>query len=769
MNRPRRVVRSNPSRAAKLKMPARETRSTAAYFSSRPPSSNNNIDDNHSNDSDDADDADDDDDYDSAGSTYHVPVTSRKRKKSRNDDSPSPKKVQRRSTTPSKTITPRTSRSTATATATATTSASTSTLAATNSAPPSCPPWETLPYLVFLNIFDQVAAPIRDTSSRREDVHEAVRTLLSASQTCKHLFEPALANLYKCPPFYHQWRYTKTPHTSFSQFIDTLNLPLDTTMMNYLPKVEILQLNVGSALAKKQLVNWVRLQSVMKHLPRLSHFEFYHQADDAPYRNLDYSVRFKCSAEELMQALAARRKTYSLAEGNARPTELKSWRWNSRLTSESLSLEKLARFHLKPSFASLKKVAFVNYQLASWGLTRKVQFTEEILAEDRQRVTDLSNCILALPNLEHLVLESSTLAGEALLEQLPTTLKHLELINCWEVTGDSFCKFLLTHGNHLRSLTLNHCQSLNLAFLPLLQKSCPHLSHLQIDLSYFRHHEHYADNKPEYEILLKEHEAPAWPSSMQSIEILHMRKWSRKAAEVFFGSLVESAPDLPLLRRLVLSVALDIGWRQRLEIRDFWVDKFDKVFKRKLKPPMGFGAKRPPRASTPERTLSNLKALPKATKPVMASATTSATTPRRRSARIAEISEISPSLTPSESEVPYLTKTALNKASAMSKELKQLKGSGKLLKEQEADEEDSEDELTADHSDRSRLYYKVTRRSKRSPTEKEFVHGLCDVVDVQLDNHRPTERHFDMDDFIDSPSPNNSDPDWDGGDADVFD
>ncbi|KAI2463569.1 hypothetical protein F4781DRAFT_416236 [Annulohypoxylon bovei var. microspora] len=759
MDRPRRaqrtVVRSNPSRAAKLKKPVRETRSTVTRHRSLSPLTDDDVDDvDDVDNTDEVDDTDDiDDDY---SDSVNVPTPKRtsaatRKRKNNDDDYPqSPKKVlrQTRSQTTAKesqtkSIAPRTPSSTA-----ATPIASHSNLATAT-----YPPWSTLPYLVLLCIFDKTAAPIRDLSSRREDVSEAVDSLLSAARTCATFTEPALAALYRCPPFYHQWRYTKDPFTSMSQFINILSMPKETTKIEYRPKVETLRLEVGSTLIPKYNTNYLRLQNMIPLLPSLSHLELYHESDEPPYRKLDEHIRFRCGAEDTLQMLAGSE------QNKIRPRELKSWRWNSRLTSETLPLEKLEKFHLNLSFASLQKVAFVNYQIASWGLPSKAQLTEEMERKNHLKMVQLSACISTLPNLQHLILESSTLVTGALLGRLPTTLKHLELINCWEVVADDIVDFLLTHGYHLRSLTINHCQSLSLAFLPVLRSACPNLERLYMDLSYFRHHEHYADNKPEYETLLAEDQVPTWPASIESIEILHMRKWDFKAAEMFFGTLVQSAPDLPRLRRIAFRVALDIGWRQRQELREFWVEKMVGVFKRKTKSPKDLKMlslpPTEPNAPDPDpKELKNANPVP---------------VPKRRSTRIANIS---PTPTSSEGETGHPSKAELARASAISKELQRLKGSGLLLKERQlrehdADDEDSEDELAADHSDRSGLSRKVRRISKHLPNDNEFIHGMCDVVDVQVDNHRPMERQFDMEDFLDSPE--DSDEDWDGGDADVFD
>ncbi|KAI2632120.1 hypothetical protein GGR54DRAFT_582229 [Hypoxylon sp. NC1633] len=731
MDRPQRQysLRSRPPHAAKLNLPFRQTRSVAKYLNSCSPSSDNPSDVTVEAESD----------INSQSLVLRTLPPSRKRKNPANDEhdehddyAPPPKKAPRRSRQAIK--------------------------------EPTDEKYDeehdkkydeknlnNLPYHVILAIFDAVAAPIRDTSSRREDVSEAVNTLLSAAKVSKNFSEPALASLYRCPPFYHPWRYTKHPNTSFSQFMDTLNRPSGMTWINYHPKVEILRLEAGATLRSKHLANLLDLQGVVCSLPRLSHLELYHSSDEPPYRKLDEKIRLKIEASDLLRALVSVSKANGEREVRSPPLELKSWRWSARLTSVPLSRIASEYHSMNPS---LQKVAFVNFQLASWGLPARVQQSEEMQVQDSLKISELSVCISSLPRLEHLVLESSTLVNDSLLSRLPTTLKQLELINCWEVTGQHLGEFLVTHGNSLRRLTLNHCQSLSLEFLPVLRSSCPNLEHLYMDLSYFRHHEHYADNKPEYETLLTEDQVPTWPTSIQSIEILHMRKWGRKAAETFFGSLVQSAPDLPHLRRLSLRIALDISWRQRLQLRELWVDKLVKIFKRKPKPLRGSKMGRP--APAKSRLHDQKEPKPKSLKPKEA--------PKRRSARIAELP---PSLPSSEAEVGYVSQSHLTRVSAMTRELKQLKGSGLLLKEHDADDEDSEDELAADHFDRARLDRKTKKVPKPTPFNDGFIHGLCTVVDIQVDNHRPTEHQYDMEDFLDSPD--ESETEWDGGDEDIFD
>ncbi|KAL7624086.1 hypothetical protein AAE478_005643 [Parahypoxylon ruwenzoriense] len=746
MGRPRQAVRSNPPRAAKSKKPTRETRSTAAYFDLLADASGNDIDDDLN------DDFDDDDNSDVIDHpARHTRSATRKRKARHDNYSPPKGKIPRRARdvaeeAPSNISNPGTSNS------------AEPTPVAPHT-PSLCPPWHTLPYHVLLRTFDFLAAPIRDDSSRGEDISEAVVSLMSAARVCKAFAEPALAGLYKCPPFHRRWTYIKAPNCSFMQFIRTLTF--GETAINYRPKVKIIRLDVDSILSKKW--NGIRMHSwdILRALPNLSHLELYHPCDEPPYRRLDENFRPIYSVSWLIRTVA-QMPDIGRPEGGGDPllTPLRSWRWNSRLTSPDLRLDELEQTHLGPNFRDLRKVAFVNYQLASWGLPRRVQFTEEVQQASRGRIAQLSACISALPNLEHLVLESCTLANGTLLGLLPTTLKHLELVNCWEVTAKDLGDFLVTRGNSLEMLTLNHCQSLSLGFLPVLGSACPNLLHFYMDLSYFRHHEHYADNKPEYDQLLVEGEVPTWPSSMQSIEILHMRKWGRKAAETFFESLLQSAPSLPHLRRLAFRIALDISWRQRRELREFWVDRMVRVFKKRAKPPSNFRTLRQPQLGTrrEHRTVSQEDQETKCR------TLESAALPKRRSTRI---SSLTPTSTSSERETPYLTKSELTRMSAVGRELKGLRGSGLLLKEHHAEDEGSEDELVADHSDQSRPDRAVKKISKRSLGDNEFVHGLCDVVDIHVDNHRPMEKQYDMDDFLDSAQ--ESDPDWDGGDVDIFD
>ncbi|KAI3323905.1 hypothetical protein HD806DRAFT_77541 [Xylariaceae sp. AK1471] len=722
-----RPTRNLPSRQAKIKTPARATRSTAAYFTSpsTTQSSSPETDDNQ------------------APSRNLRPVRT-KRKPATLVTSPTPAKSTKRQRVQPTVQPPVQTIPSIHGHSSAPSKNAVDDILYDNSLV--SPPWHTLPYHIWLRVFDFIAAPIRDTTSRIDDVAEAVSTLLSGARTCRATAEPALAELYKCPPF-HRAYFNKSPQASFVQFLQTLALPPSETLIRYRPKVEIVRIDVDTFLSKKIGGVQYTLKRVVQVLPRLSHLELYHPSDDPPYRDLSVHLRWKFAEDDLLEALEPLPDGDHSAGDRTKSIALKSWRWNSRLVPETLPLDRLSEMHALPSFQSLRKLAYVNYQLPS--LTRfsaRAGDSQEAQDSDMQAIAHLAESVSALPNLQHLVIESSTLANGSLLERLPKTLTHLELVNCWEVTSEDLSTFLLSHGNSLVHLTLRHCQSLSLAFLPVLGTSCPNLAHLEVDLSYFRHHASYADNKPEYATLLEVDEVPTWPSSIQSIEIINMRNWTREAAEMFFDSLMHNAETLPNLRRLEFKVILNIEWRQRQEMRKSLADQMTRIFKRKSSPPQE------------QRTLRQSKEM----SPEYSKETETLKPTTRRSTRIADQSSTP---VPPKGDALPLHERNLGKALPVRRSLRSLKSISSTFDAD--DEESSEDELSLGHTGTRRSKGRTTVAKKAGLQNDEFIHGLCNVVDIQVDNQRPTERQYDMDDFLDAPE--ESDSEWNSDEDGLFD
>ncbi|KAI1174553.1 hypothetical protein F4777DRAFT_553547 [Nemania sp. FL0916] len=606
------------------------------------------------------------------------------------------------------------------------------------------PPWHTLPWELWEGVFDPIAAPIRDITARLDDTAEAVATLLLAARVCKKWEEPALKALYRCPPFHHSPYRKKPLQVSLVQFLQTLAKPSSETRLNYKSKVKTLRLDVDAVLARKVgRQHLLLLKDIMENLPQLECLELYHPEDEPPFHYLDTHVRWKISRDDLLHALGHTvGGDLSIGDKETTATKLKSWRWNSRLVPVDLALDRLLDIHVLPSFQSLRKVVYVNYQLPSIrDFPDRARESEEAQASDLIAVNNLAASISGLPNLRHLVIESSTMANGSLLGRLPKTLTHLELVNCWGITSDDMSLFLLSHGGSLTRLTLKHCTSLSLAFLLVLGTSCPNLAHLEIDFTYYTHniYARRETTRPLSATLLEEDQIPTWPSSIQSIEIIHMRNLSRGAASMFFESLMNNSNELPNLRRLVFKIMLNIEWRQRQELRRSWVHQMTTIFKRKSPPPRE------------HRTLRQHPG--EFTQDVDEIDTTNF--PERRSTRLpgrplksASSGNGMVSSSRRESGRPLPVRRGLRPRKNISSAF-------------DADDEDSsEDELSLADADIYRSKRGTTARKAADHDSEQGVHPLCDVVDIQIDNQRPTERQYEMDDFLDSPE--ESDPEWTG-------
>ncbi|ORY64180.1 uncharacterized protein BCR38DRAFT_308908, partial [Pseudomassariella vexata] len=587
--------------------------------------------------------------------------------------------------------------------------------------------WLTLPYLVWCGIFEHVAAALHDPDARREDVAEASDTLLSAARAAKVFTEPALTALYKI---------VSLSPSSAPRLLQKITLPCDATSFNYRLKVESVRMEVGETLGKKLGGNYLDLKALVQNLPRLQHVDLFFEKDGAPFRELDIPSRWKYS-DELFSALEPLPNGDADAGDKTNYTQLRSWTWSSRLAAESCKLEKLHEVHRTPPFSTLRKITFINYQLPS--LNSRAKDPAEIMAMDEPVTKKMAAAIKALPRLEHLVLQSSTVANAALLELLPKNLKQLELINCWDVESEHLTAFLITHGHSLERLTLNHCQSLSLGFLPVLGSACPNLTHLNMDLQYFRHHEYYDDSEPNYETLLNKDQVPVWPSTIQCIDIQHLHHWDIDAASMFFQSLEDSALRMPNLRRLALKATLNVPFRQRAEFREYWVERMSYIFQRPNSDPKPVLRAKAPVVSPQRDGRSSVSG-------GNAKTWKFSTTPARRSTRIADLT-LSP-VSPHEEDV-IVSGREHARTRQLAKEAKHLR-LRTTRRGNEADDEDSGDELAA------------TPLSNDSDNEPVHRQLLCNLVDVQIDNQKPTERRYGMEDFLDSP--NASDDEWNGRD-----
>ena len=585
--------------------------------------------------------------------------------------------------------------------------------------------WSRIPYLLWVKILREASDPLDD--------RDKIDWLVGASRTGSLLTEPALSVLYYRPPL--------LTRPMAHNLATLLAKDPSTTTFNYRAKVKKLDIDVGEIAAKTYRGQTLDLVSMVRNLPQLQVINFHHSKDLAPYRQLDENLRWQYP-DSLFDALngipppaapmavdvpdslgalpsldAPLAPTPPTGQSSGEVvrtdiTKLAAWRWNRRMLGD-LTFARIKSLHMSPAFAGLKKLSFVNCQVPSLHIHGSVD-DPEIRAQDTVFVRALADAISALPSLTYLSAETSTAVNSELLSLLPKTLKTLELVNCWEVSGEDLTEYLLTHGRELEHLSLQHNQSLNLNFLPVLGQSCPKFKTLCMDFKYFKHHEFYSDGDPNYQEVLGVDEIPDWPASLEKLELKNMRQLSAEAAEMLFQSLVDSAPNLPNLRHIDIKTMLDIPFRRRSTLRDKWVAKLKQVFLRDQADPKPFFTLR----SGDTKTQAAQKVNDDATNP------TSDNIPRgtKRKARTSGLSE---------GETRRSRRIATQNSNPPSRE----GSSGRDL----------------------------TPESEASISERAFRQGLCSVVEVQLDNQKPIERTFGMEDFLDDEGSNDAeDSDWDG-------
>ncbi|KAK2624180.1 hypothetical protein QTJ16_006130 [Diplocarpon rosae] len=634
------------------------------------------------------------------------------------------------------------------------------------------PLWQTLPYHILVQIFQYATYPLYEEHTFQP--LPSGKWLLNVARLCRDFAEPAFTVLYSSPPL--------VPMVQAHRLVDLLMADPTPMTFKYRQKVQSLRIDVGQVVAYTLPGSGhLDLHGLVKDLPRLTDLEFHHQTDMPPYRDLDANIKWTYP-DSLFEALEYINPAANPMRGDKTSIcRLRSWRWSSRMGGKKYSIEKIPEIHLKPSFSSLQKVAFVNYQIPC---LRKDE-------EDPNHEAILAKALGNLPALKHLVFEASTLMNGKLLPMLPAGLHNLEIINCWEIVADDFASFLLSHGRQLRALTLNHNQSLSLSFLPMLGPGCPKLQVFRMNLTYFNLHATYRDSEPRYDKLLEPDQIPAWPSTLQTIELIQLRKWEPGAAEVFFQSLLDSAGDLADLRYLTIRSILSIGWRDRASFRDRWVGSLKRVFKSVLKAPnLITSLSRPqtsPAAGSQEELTSEFRAaleprlssrhsrttisgIPEASPPTTvrksligrsykgqastAPAEHEPSPPPRRSTRSAgksqmkgKYAESSDSASEASDEVEFVVPRAGIRPGRLERELEILKntaGKDSLLPEISSSGDEGK------------------RKSTGKGKEREVIQGKCEKVEIRIDNLRPTENQVTEADFLDEEK--SGDDDWNGDD-----
>ncbi|KAJ5290652.1 uncharacterized protein N7443_010905 [Penicillium atrosanguineum] len=523
------------------------------------------------------------------------------------------------------------------------------------------PPWQTLPYQVLFDIFLRASYPLlNEQQSVRTD---SVKWLVNVALLCRAFHEPALAALYHTPPL--------LPTFKSHSLLKLLSMPSSSCTLNYAAKIKELHVDVEQVLLYKSgpTLGYFDLSRLVERTPQVQTLRLYHKDDDTvgiPPWNITPSKWLY--SNPLFAAI------------DQAGLVLRSWDWNARFLPTSELLPFMLEKHLRPAFQGLKKIRLLHLGDGD---------PEDLTIQEVALATSLQ----ALPEIEHLDLIECTVVKDSFLPRLPMTIRSLTLSNCDRIYSKSFLEFMKSHGQHLRELCLSHNRHLNMAFSTDLALYCPKLRRFKMDIS-IHDVSTYHDTEPHFTELIKESEIPTWPESLQEIELIQLRRLDHSTAESFFMSLIDSAPKLPDLRKLVISAILRIPWRDRAHFRERWISRLEKTFLRHSQPP----------------------------------------NPNLRSLRKRELNNIPPKF--DKAEVTSRPGTAGSELSTPSKRHSSRLAEGKASEAHENSEVTSFDLSRFDEND---------------------VQGMCDVVSIRIDNQRPSDMQFNENDFLDDEPSDDSD------------
>ena len=541
------------------------------------------------------------------------------------------------------------------------------------------PQWSTLPFEILVSILAFASGPpyYEDFRSNPSNTW-----LLSAARICKAFTEPAITVLYRDPPLWSLER----PHG----LLETLKKPMSEKLFAYNVKVKRLQFDVVRSLAYTSPGRGLfEVASLIPHIPQIEEIDIFNSLRTPLLRGAGRHLRWTYSA-----------KLFAALEENS--IYLKSWQWDADLCPWSHGLSKvdwIANVHTNRAFRSLRKLSLVNFNISNLGLKGRHQLD----------LDDFSVCerFSDLPELRQMVCDSSDLVDEIFLQYVPAGLTHLTLSNCTSLLAESLRSFLESHGSHLLELHLTHNQSLNLSFLPGLGKSCSALQVFKVNMNYYKAIRSLQDSEPVFDELIGVDEVPTWPSSLRTLEMVHLRKWGTETATMLFTSLINAASNLPDLRQLTLKAILNIGWRDRVHFRKEWIGKIEKVFKRISPEP-------DPHLMT-MRMFNHWK--------------------RKQVTAIDWAHE--------ETSDGDLEITPISKAAVVGRRSLRKRGAMSTQEEESA----------------------ITReRQQNEDYETLTIQGMCEVVDVRIDNLRPAESQFTEGDFLDSDRDEDDDGEWNGED-----
>lgn len=546
------------------------------------------------------------------------------------------------------------------------------------------PPWSTLPYHILFSIFFNLSPFTKENPLA--DVSQLVKCLLGLSRMCRAFFEPAVSALYFSPPLF--------PIAKAKGLLELLKKDQDTLFINYRNKVRYLEMDSYGVKA-------MLIYSLIKHTPRLRHLRLCDLEEYSRERSVARNIpRWLFCDMPQPEAL--------------RNLRLHSWEWNSEVTFPSIKT-----VHCHPAFTSLRSVRF--FRLEHHGSGRQADGPEEIdYKNPAVQADEIASALSLLPNLERLEFKQCTFVRD-LLQLLPRNLDALSIINCTDIDSSVVEEFLSTHGYHLRELAFRHNALLGMSFAARLSEFCPHLRSFVMDFNLafkksFRN-SYYHTISGNYDHLKSDDVPPLFPPTLQYLELQYMRKWELSAAKNFFNSIIDAAPHLCELRTLIVTLIMEVDWRDRAVFRDQWVKKLERVFLRDSPPPsrrVSIAKPTPPPEPAPSSSDTGKRRL-----------SCDDTAPTRRSKRLAERA----------APVRY------------------------RISDPDSEQE-SEDEYLAEPEP------ELEPERLTLPVDSEARQGMCNVVKIRIDNLRPGAVLLSAENISDEES---DDTDWDGVDAEIDD
>lgn len=585
------------------------------------------------------------------------------------------------------------------------------------------PAWTTLPLEILRDVFIFASQPMQEqTTTASANVGWLMRT----ARTCRAFAIPALEAYYQSP--YALTSYQ--PH----HLLELLQIPQDKTYIHYRVKVRDLEFDVRRLAYTATGKDRFDVSALVRLTPQLQHLQIVHPVDAPPFRVGQVLQKWRYPTD-LFQAL------------NESDVKLKSWRWTRDMipnVDDADIYTYMSLAHTSKPFEYLDKLVVSGFDANNSTVSKASEATED----EANKVPRLAAVVSQLLQLEDLTFISCDIIMEDFLEHVPKNLRRLELSNCLELTSTMLIKYFSSGGAHLRELVLNHNSAVDLMFLPQLKALCPRLEILKMDLTYYSERHNYNDAWAMYDALLTEDDIPSWPSTLRHLELMNLQKWSAEAAQNLFRSLVDAARDLPDLRYLVIQAHISIPWRDRAQFRDQWIDRLNTVYLRRSEDPSPFlGSLRQHRLYKDAIT----KGRAVVTEADLETDDESSTRHRLSHVQVSPV-ELSTSLdSPKYSDVERSPDQAAPATSRRSVRVKQRVESQNVSTAAEDDSDVNEEASGSDdwHGD-----------------TEAFIQGLCNVVDIRIDNQRPRENQYTEANFLDTePS---GDEDWHEG-ADISD